>query len=681
MSTILSSREKRIILLIINSNKEITIQRIADEIGVSRRTILREMSGVYDWFSNQGYEVIRNLNKGLHLNINNIQRNELLIALEEIDVIQFYTKHERHLFIITELLQTKDILKLFYFASTLSVSEATISHDLNTIEEWLKKFDLTLDRKQGYGVVINGRERSKRKALINILYETLDGEKLKNVVSTQLGLNKEKRSTINVRSKLLNMIDINTIKLIEDVITQSENDMGFKFAESSYTALAVHLALATQRIINGEKIVIKEDILDNIKLFDEYIIASKLTRTLENHLGIPIPEDETGYVTMHLKGARYKNGIYDTSVLKFNELIISNYQLTSMINEMIKVAEKLTGYKLKKVDSLLIGLVDHLRPAINRMQMKLEIRNPLLEKIKTEYSDIFEVSKQCSEVINKHLGMKLPESEIGYIAMHIGSAIEQIKNTELKYNHNFNIIVTCISGIGTSKMLAERIKNEFENLNIIEVFATTNINNDWLVKNEIDLIISTVHFDNEIMPVISVNPLLLEKDIDKIKQKLHTLSIIVKENKKTDKVSSIEKIKQVNEYSSAIIELLENFSIYQDLNILDYDEFISYISRTMSDQNMVLEQEILRRESIGSIVFKDEKVIFLHTRSAVISEITVGIFRNNNDITHKEDVFNTALVLLAPTAVSKEKLEVIGEISSRVVSEETFLDDIKYDYF
>ncbi len=681
MSSLLSSREKKIILLIINAKKHITIQTIAQEIGVSRRTILREMPGVYDWFIQKGYEVIRTVNKGLSLELTSQEKTDLLLSIEDADVIQYYTKHERQLFIITELLQTKDSQKLYYFASTLGVSEATISHDLNGVDEWLQNYDLTLERKQGYGVEVLGRERSKRKALINILYEMLDGKLLKNAVSNQLGLSKEKKSTtVDIRNKLLNMIDINTVQIIEHVITQSETDMGFKFAESSYTALAVHLALAIQRIQNGEKIVIQPDILENIKLFDEYIIANKLITSLETSMNLTIPEDETGYVTMHLKGARYKNGIYDTSILKFNELIISNYQLTSMINEMIKVAEKLTGYELRNVDSLLIGLVDHLRPAINRMQMNLDIRNPLLKKIKEEYKEIFEVSKACADVIQNHLGYSLPESEIGYIAMHLGSAIEQIKNTDTKSNRNFNIIVTCISGIGTSKMLAERIKKEFKTLNIVEVFSTTNVKDNWLQKNDIDLIVSTVHFENDIVPVISVNPLLLEKDVEKLNQKLQTLELLIKTSNQKEPTSSFERIKQINLYSEAIIELLNNFNVYKDLNITTYNDLIQKVSTTMTSRPEILQKEIVRREEIGSIIFTDEQVIFLHTRSEVIQDITVGIFRNKQVITNKDGSFKTAIVLLAPTDVPKEKLEVIGEVSSRLVSEENLLQDITYEY-
>ncbi|MBU1020261.1 MAG: transcription antiterminator [Firmicutes bacterium] len=681
MSSNLSSREKKIIVSIIHSNEGITIKDISEDIGVSRRTILREISGVYDWFTSRGYTINRNSSTGLSFSVTKDQKEELLKSLEDVDTIHYYSIRERHLYIITELLQATETLKIYTIANVLGVSEATISHDLNKVQEWLQDFDLELERKQGFGVVVNGKERNKRKALINILYEMLDGEQLKDAVSRQIGLvnNKDKNSN-EIRNKLLNMIDLKTIKVIEDAISASETQMGFKFAESSYTALAVHLALALQRIKNGERILMAKEILEEVRLYEEFVIASKLIMNLEKHINLEIPEDEVGYVTMHLKGARYKNGIYDTSVLRFNELIISNYQLTSMINEMIKIASSQTGYDLKKADSLLVGLVDHLRPAINRLQMNLDIRNPLLAKIKEEYADIFEVSKACAEVINKHLGVVLPESEVGYIAMHIGSAVEQLKNVKFKDNQQYNIVVTCISGIGTSKMLAERIKHEFTNINIVEVFATTNIKDEWLVKNDIDLIVSTVHFVNDSIPVIAINPLLLDKDVEKIKQKMSSLALVKKDHKHKNTASTKDKIKMINEYSGAIIELLENFVIETKNNVSNYEEFLEIITTRMTDDPKTLLAEITKREEIGSIVFEEEKVIFFHTRSTVVEEIKIGVFRNKSELSYREYQFDTALVLVAPKDVSKEKLEIIGEISSRVVSEENFLNDLKYSH-
>lgn len=679
MSAILSSREKKIIVSILNSEFNLTLQQISEQIGVSRRTVLREMASVYEWFDKRGHEVTRNTSKGISLKITKDEKLELLHELNEEYIIHYYNKHERSLYIATELLQSKETLKLSYFSRVLDVSEATISSDLNNVADWLKKYDLFLERKQGYGVEIIGKERSKRQALVNIIYEMLDGDQLRNAVKRQIGLETDGvKVTSKISLKLMNMIDLKTINTIENAISKSEKDMGFKFTESSYTALAVHLALALKRIMNNEMISINSDLLEELKVYDEYLVASKLIDFLIKETDIDIPDDEIGYVTLHLKGARYKNGMYDSSILKFNEMIVSNYELTSMINKMIKIASVETGFDLKEVDSLLIGLVDHLRPAINRLQLKLNIRNPLLDKIKEEYPEIYRISIKCSAVITKQIGLVLPESEIGYIAMHIGSAVEQIKNVSLNKNIKYNVVVTCISGIGTSKMLAERLKKEFKNVNIVDVFSSTHLKDEWLKRNDIDVILSTVYFENGIVPVVNVNPLLLENDIIRLNQKLNSLQILRKQDNKVKEENFYEKLQLTKQYSNAILELLDHLVISSDLNVSSKEELIQVVSQSISVDHDKLILEFNKREDIGEIVFDDEHVIFLHTRSSVVDSICVGIFRNKNMIEDNNHKFDTALVLVAPLEVEKVKLEILGEISARVVSEERFLHDLRY---
>ena len=679
MGNILSSREKKIIVSIINSHHGITLQDISTEIGVSRRTVLREMSSIYEWFEKREFNVERHSSKGIFLEITESDKLELLNELNEEQIVHYYNKKERTLYIITELLMNKEALKLSYFSTVLQVSEASISTDLNRVEEWLSNYKLKLERKQGYGILVEGRELDKRRALVNIMYEMLDGNQLRDAVQRQIGMESQKvKVTSKIRLSLLNMIDVDTISVIENAISDAEKDMGFKLAESSYIALAVHLALALKRIMNDETITIRPEILDDLRLDDEYIVASKLIQTLRSNIDINIPEDEVGYVTLHLKGARYKNGLFESKMIKFDERVISNYELTSIVTKMISKVGDLSGYNLKEVDSLLIGLIDHLRPAISRIELNLDIRNPLLKKIKNEYKELFEMSKQGCEILQEELGIILPESEIGYIAMHIGSAIEQIKNKKAYNDQKYNIIVTCISGIGTSKMLAERIKKEFDNLNIVEVYSSTSIKSDWLKRHDIDLILSTVHFVNDTVPVLTVNPLLPDKDIKKINQKLNSLTIVNSKTSKDKSEDLIEILQITKNYSEAMIEVLQNIHLESGLKCHTYDELLKLISSKITSNNQVLYKDFLEREKIGKIVFDEDKVSFLHTRSNSVDKVHVGVFRNKYIINNDGHKYDTVLVLVAPHEVNKQKLEILGEISARVVSEENFLHDLRY---
>ncbi|KML38958.1 transcription antiterminator [Cytobacillus firmus] len=93
------------------------------------------------------------------------------------------------------------------------------------------------------------------------------------------------------------------------------------------------------------------------------------------------------------------------------EAIISSIQLikqraNSMLNEHIHVA-----------------LTDHLMFAITRMKNGMEMRNPFLVETKTLYPFEFEIAQEVVNLIGHRTGIYLPEGEIGFIALHVHSAV------------------------------------------------------------------------------------------------------------------------------------------------------------------------------------------------------------------------------------------------------------------
>lgn len=519
---------------------------------------------------------------------------------------------------------------------------------------------------------------------MSYIYEELDENELRKVIRTYVApINtyaNQSRSHSAITQSLLDLIDIKTIQIIESAIKDSEASMGFEFVESSYTALAVHLALAIKRLQKGDIIEMPADTLDNLRAFEEFSVAEFLIDSIAQKLNLSIPEAEVGYITMHLKGARYHHGLYDETLLQFNELIISNYQLTALINKMLNRAETLTGFPIKKSSSLLVGLVDHIRLAINRIQLKLDIRNPLLDKIKENYPDVYEVAKDVVSILEDGLNIQMPDAEIGYIAMHIGSSIEALKNKEGANARHYKVVVTCTSGIGTSKMLAERIRSEFDTISIEAILSTTQISEVWLLEKNIDLIISTVHFDNRLVPVIMVNPLLLDSDVQKLKTALQSVQLMdssrgSQEIPRLNK-SSLEKMAQT---SLAAVEILNQLKIDDDVQVTSVEDLIDYVvGRTSLDLDFqaTLKKDILAREALGSVIFKDEGVLFLHTRSSAVTSLHVLVIRHQ-PLDYQGSSCEATLVLLAPKEVDSYALDVISEVSRMTVSEPHFLTQIK----
>jgi transcriptional antiterminator len=89
-----------------------------------------------------------------------------------------------------------------------------------------------------------------------------------------------------------------------------------------------------------------------------------------------------------------------------------------------------------------IALVDHLNFAVKRLSDKEEIANPFLMEVKALYSQDYSVAEKVADVLEKETKIKIPEGEIGFIALHIHSARTsgKLSNT-LRSTQLINMIV------------------------------------------------------------------------------------------------------------------------------------------------------------------------------------------------------------------------------------------------
>ncbi|MBR3120050.1 PRD domain-containing protein [Oceanobacillus profundus] len=70
-----------------------------------------------------------------------------------------------------------------------------------------------------------------------------------------------------------------------------------------------------------------------------------------------------------------------------------------------------------------VALTDHTAFAITRLLKGMAIKNPFLKETKALYPAEYEIAADVVDYINQSLQVELPEGEIGFIALHIHSAI------------------------------------------------------------------------------------------------------------------------------------------------------------------------------------------------------------------------------------------------------------------
>ena len=669
----LMSRQKQIIQILTKSTNKnpITISTIAEILNVSSRTVLREMPKIEEWLDENGFNFIKKPGVGLIID-ESLENQQLILELLEVENVQKeYSKEERKRIILSELLIAKEPLKLFYFTNQLKVSEGTLSNDLDGIEDWLKAFDIKLIRRQGVGIYLEGNEKNYRKVLSDILYRTLEEKELIKLLKKSLNSPSSENSIeFSIENRMLNFIDKTIIKGIEKIVSELEEKFNFKLIDSDYIGLVVHISLAVQRIKNGEKISMDKSSLSELEILPEFAVATEITEKLEKVFTIEIPKDEIGYITMHLKGARLRLNKVENDIDLDNLDIkqISNYIITEVENDFnIEIINK---QKLSK------DIYNHLVPAISRMSMKLNIRNPLLENIKEQYSEIYHSCENACEILKKITKIdKIPESEVAYIAMHIAAAIEE----NLK-NENLSVVIACPTGVGTSKLLGVNIKKEFPNLDIKNSISVINIDTKKLKDDGIDFIISTVDLDVDYR-YICLNPMFLQKDKIKLKEFIHRYSKqritkkIIKKELKCDK----DKIKNITNLGTEIISILEEVRVREINNVKTVNDLIGIASSVFAENvnhAKEIKKLLLEREEKSSTYLNGFNMMLLHCKDKKITSCKFGVIRLNEKLIEDGKEINFSIIYLIPEKNTQTQINIMSHINGEIIERESLRNSI-----
>jgi mannitol operon transcriptional antiterminator len=663
----ISSRQRFILDILLRESNGITVGKIADEVGVSSRTIHRELDAIERFLKDYGLYLVKKAGIGVQIQGDPLKKEEISMYLLNVPAKE-YSPAERKVLILCTLLESTEPVKLISLAYDLKVTTATISNDLDQIENWLGQYGLSLIRKRGYGIEITGPEAAKRKVMRNLISENLDETELIGVIKENIQ-NKTFRNINSVSERLLGLIEKEKLVLVESAIRDLEKELHSPIADSAYLGLVVHLALAIERIVKGEKIVFDRNYLKELENTHEYHIAKKIVERLKKLFNLEIPVAEIGYITMHLKGAKLRNSQEDW-------LPSNNIELMTVIQKMIQSFEEKMGVKLSNDRSLFHGLLTHLEPAIYRMKGKMEIRNPLLSQIKNNYPDIFEIVKEVTHEVFPNL--QVPEEEIGYLVMHFGSSLERA----LKDDYTFRALIVCSSGIGSSKMLASRIKKEIPEIEILKNASLFEV--DSIPENEYDFIISTISLPMASHECIVVSPFLTEEEIQRIRAFVNRFKIPARgslfQNVKSEDI--LQKLKSHQSYINYAVDILDGFYISEVGNKTDEVSDAIHLICDRLERNGVLKncervaEQLLQREKLAGLGIPDTDLALFHTRSEEILKpsFTVHSLSHPLFIRSMENQpmeIKKVLLLLGPKEIEKEGLEVLSEISSLLLEEET----------
>ena len=178
--------------------------------------------------------------------------------------------------------------------------------------------------------------------------------------------------------------------------------------------------------------------------------------------------------------------------------------LPKIVKIMVKDMSEIAGKPIREPERLVNSLIVHLQPTIFRIRFGIEVENKLLEQIQDRYQGYYRAARIASRPLEQHFDIKIPPEEVAFIAMHFGAFIEKQEKEHIR------ILLVCHEGMATVRLMQARLQEEFDAFEIVGIMSRHQYTT---IKNiDADLVLATIPLKSRGIPIVTVEPLLTEKN-------------------------------------------------------------------------------------------------------------------------------------------------------------------------
>ncbi len=376
---------------------------------------------------------------------------------------------------------------------------------------------------------------------------------------------------------------------ILDICSKKDNELNLKdFLSEKVSNNIFNLKNIILNMLEREHLVLSDTEFKNLCS----IIFIKLSRS---------NQDESEFIQAYIK-----------DYIIQRELIMNDdknkEKIIRAIKKFCKNLKIATSIDLSQDEIFETCLYNHINSIYKKMKLGINQYGVLPIDIRIKYPYAYELGKIAKKTIEEELGLKLDDEEISNIAVHVGGAIERSEHNQKK--KVFKVIIVCVSGIGTSMLVKNKLEYLFEGkIEIVKIIPAYLI--DYINVMEVDFIISTVDIKCERVPVITVSPLLNDNEV-KIIEKFMKTGKMYKEVETRD--------------------LFDRNLFFTDLDFNTKEEVIEYMGSQLINQGVIddeMKKSFFDREKIATTEI-GHMVALPHGANGKIlkNKIAVGILKN-----------------------------------------------------
>ena len=631
-----NEREKLILqILLKNIDEALSIKEIAKATKIKERTLYREIKNLEDSLQRLGIELVKE--KSRYILKGNV--SSLDSSLFETNFEDYAYSTETRLTLILCFLILNGDTSIKDISEKLMLSYNTVASTITTIEKILFDYKLTLIRKKGQGIEIEGKEVDRRVLLISLLCNEISDEEFFT------RLNNRDILSSNPFIKFLNF------DLMKKVFYENKHlDVFNLYTDSSIKKILISLNVVFLRISYTTEI--KENFTAQ-----EYNSIISLLNASKEIVDFDITEDIIQFLIKILKTCRLIE-----QLSYFNDKY--SYTLVYKINLLIKYVSEKMNVDFTQDTNLSSGLIAHVESAIKRHQINLtEENDELLEFVLKNYNELYLIIK--SELLVVFDEINFNSTELSYIVIHFASSFEQI------YRKNFiRALVICASGIGSSKILGSQIRKNIPEIKNLEYTIPSKVTKSLV--NNYDVVISTIELEQDI-DYLLIPTILKEKDISLIQERI----LASRSFKRNDFVKSEDSF-NIGKLGSACQIILKNTEYIVADNTKNNKEILDNIfgnSTLVINNKQEVVNSLLDRHNKSSVVIPNTDIALFHTLDKELAEPFIIICSLNNvlamkDAMGEEQRVEYFIIMVSPN--EQEYTELLSQISIAILDDKIF---------
>lgn len=469
------------LLVLLKQDEYRTASQLASRLGVSEKTVRTGLHELDRQLAENGGRVTSKARFGYHLEITDQDQFEKYQSETAVDGSIPDSGQARSEYLLAYLLFRREYVKIEQLCDFIYVSKTTLSHYLKSVEDILRRYRLSIERRPNYGIKIRGEEFDMRRLISDyfIKRHCLEGVDISHQEEEMAALARQVR-------KLMANYEVH-------------------LSEISFENFVDYTYVAWKRMKAGYYLKMDRENLPEIGVKEQAFIQ-ELLGILAKEKGISCTQDEENYLLLYLAGKRMIGNIVEN-----DSNFVIHEQTDRLALEMIRLVDHDFHMDFLKNFEMRMTLNQHLVPFDVRMRYDIPLKNPMLQEIKEKYSLAYQMSGVSCSVLKEYYHREIPEDEVGYFALIFELALEKGD-----LDRRLDILVVCSTGKGTSRLLKYKYEQEFsEFLNSIYVCDLIGLESFDL--SLVDYIFTTVPITMKVsVPIVEVGMFLGTEDIQRV---------------------------------------------------------------------------------------------------------------------------------------------------------------------